>query len=285
MSFGVVEVRRMLARLASFIALLSMSIPLYSQAQQPSDYMPRATIQHSGGSATLIANSPDPLSQAITAIEREYGWVVNFEGPPIFSRYDTVDAGSDSFRTAHPRSGVTKPGLLRPSGGAFQSTYPESSVAPCLQCALLLQADEKQVLDKIVADYNRSSNPGNFVVRELADGTYSVIGTAVRDDEGHLQQVSPILDSQISIPTGTRDLMTTVKLIAGALTAKTGVKIIVGSGFGGNAARRFRDEMVTIGQENSPARDLLMTTLAAFKKTSWLMFYEPGDRYYFLMIR
>jgi hypothetical protein len=245
-----------------------------SQQQPSSNYIQKAVVQHSGRSATVMANDPRPLNQAIAAIRAEYGWVVDYEESPYRGdSSDTITLKPPSLQVARQGSG-----LLIPGGGAFQSTYPEGPEvfdSPSIA--------EPQILGKIVSDYNQSSNPGNFTVRELGDGTYTVVGTAVRNSTGRLQLVNPILDTLISLPTGTRAVRVTLALIADALTAKSGVKVKA-YGLDGNLPPALRLE-VTVGGDNVSTRDLLMATADGIRmKTYWVLLYNPTGQLYTLTI-
>jgi hypothetical protein len=138
------------------------------------------------------------------------------------------------------------------AGGTFQSEYPE---APNTATSAL---EEEKVLNKIIADYNQSGNPGKFRVVKEPEGRFAVIGQYVKDDAGRDEYVSPILDTPISIPTETRGALETVYLIVEQLSAKTGIKI--GYLDWGNSILRSR---LTLGGQNIPARSLLMQTLAS----------------------
>ena len=65
------------------VLLLSLVVPLVLPAQSPSkpSFMNAAVVQHNGTGATLTANDPRPLMQAVEAISQEYGWIVDFEDP------------------------------------------------------------------------------------------------------------------------------------------------------------------------------------------------------------
>lgn len=97
-----------------------------SRAQQPApseSFMKQAVIVHHGGTATVTANAEDPLAQALLAISREYGWLVDYQG-----------------LGAHP--------------GTFQCDYDE---APTIKTP----EGEKAVLQTVVSEYNRQ-HPGMY---------------------------------------------------------------------------------------------------------------------------
>ena len=235
----------------SALAVLLISAALYAQtAPEAHSYISRGIVERDGTSTRVIANDPRPLSQAVDALEDEYGWLgwlIDYEDPPYESKYDLMDHTASHWRIGHPDSkGVT---VL--SGGHFESWYSE---VPGAQWT----PDEiEKVLNKVVSDYNRSGNPGKFIVRREERNRYAIIGTAIRDDAGHEKLVAAILDTPISLTREERRADLTLQLICERLSAKLGIKASYGSG-GDNVARQSK---VTVGGENLPARTLLLQTV------------------------
>lgn len=210
-------------------------------------YMETAVIHHENGSAIVVANSPRPLSQALSAIRRAYGWVVDYEDPLYTS--------SELTSNFDPR--FPSRAFKVPAGGTFQSTYPETPY-------MWSRTDNEQaVLDKIVADYNQSGNPGRFIVRAQVDGSYTVVGT----EPG--ATAPPILSTPISFPSGTRSLGDTLHLITGAVSAASGVALYVSGSPG--IVRRLIQSQVTIGANGVPARYVLVQ---AFTQANWKVAWD-----------
>jgi hypothetical protein len=254
------------------IAFITIVSSFSAQAQdvvqeRHARYMDRADVRHLDNSVTVAANSPRPLAQAITALSEEYGWVIDFEDPPYYSNYDLVDDTDSKWRAAHPSA----KGVTAIAGNEFQSQFPES------QGTGTSVTDEERVLEKVTSDYNQSTNPGKFSVRNEGDGRFAVIGTDVNDETGQDQAISPILDTPISIPEETRDAYGTIETILDALTAKTNIKVSPGL-VPGNALSRTQ---VSIGGQSVPARVLLLRTLSAVKvKLYWVLYYDHDVQLY-----
>ncbi len=231
-------------------------------------YMDRANILHNQGLATVDANDPRPLLQAVTAVREEYGWAVDYEDPPYSG---TVDLVRDSSMCRQPCG----KGFLIPAGGAFQSTYPEG---PDMWSSANA---ELQTLEKIVSDYNATQNPGKFVVREQADGSYAVIGDYVENSAGAEVSVPPILDIPISLPSSTRSAAVTTDLILDALNKASGT--VVGSGIW--PLNALAQSQVTVGGSNVPARDLLLQTIDQIKsvKLVWELLGDSSSFYLSLL--
>src|SRR5579863_6641233 len=84
-----------------------------------SRYLDRAEVQHVANSVTVTANSPRPLAQSLTALSEEYSWVIDFEDPPYYSRYDLVDDTDPKWRAANPAA----KGVTVVAGDTFQSQF------------------------------------------------------------------------------------------------------------------------------------------------------------------
>jgi hypothetical protein len=267
-------------RMFVFYVLLFVPSLLFAQSPSKSSFMDAAVIQHHGPVGTLTANDPRPLMQAIEAISREYGWIVDFEDPLYQSHFDLVDSTDPKWRASHPN----EKGATRVSGGLFQSNFPEPS-------SITSGDAEEQVLQKLVADYNSSGNPGKFVVRKEGEGRYVVIGASRRDENGQDEAVNVLLDTPISLPMQQRDAKETLRLIVDTLSAKAGVKIYLGTI--GLSSNPLQDAELTIGGTNVPARTLLLQALKDVGTTSphfggifvWNFLFDADTNAYWLRPR
>lgn len=247
------------------IAFAAIMASFYSQVQnvqeRHSRYMERAEVRHLANSATVTADSPRPLAQALTALSEEFAWTIDYEDPPSYNEYDLVDDTAAAWRASHPTAkGVT---VIR--GETFESQFDETPNAGASP------AEEEHILDTVVSDYNKSTNPGRFTVRNEGDGRFAIVGTGVKDENGQDQAVSPILDTPISVQTDTRDALTTIRIILDALTVNSQTKVVMGM----MAVNALSNSKVTIGGDNIPARVLLLQTLSSAKrKLYWDLLYD-----------
>jgi hypothetical protein len=232
----------------AFATMLFFTALYGQQVDSRHHFMPKALVKHQAGSATVIANDPRPLFQAITAVREEYGWAVNYEDPPYFRKYDLVDDTDPQWRAAHPGS----KGVTIPAGGFFQSSYPEGQI-------IYTASGEEEVLRKIVSDCNRTNNPGKFRVLRNGNGSFSVIGISSRNANGNLQNVIPILETRISLPNSKRSGAQTVNLILIVLSARLGKTVVLGT----MAVNLMMQAQIEIGGDNVSARSLLVQMLDA----------------------
>lgn len=256
---------------AGLVLLLSCGLLCAQADLRKRSYMQRGVVRHHVDSATVLANDPRPLSQAITAVSEEYGWVVHFEEPPYQSNLELVDDTAPQWRAAHPNV----KGVRIAAGGAFHTEYPEK---PNLATSA---AEEERVLKKIVMDCNQSGNPGKYGLRRLPDDSFLIAGTSVKDDTGADVPVSAILDTPISFPGETRSVAQTITLITRELSEATGIRVLMGT----MPINLFFQSQVAIGGENVPARSLLQQALAGTKRQlHWVLYYDPDRPSYGLNV-
>src|SRR5664279_6285613 len=146
------------ATVAKRCALLLAACVLILAADKPASQKPifwsRATISETDGNIAVRANDPRPLDQAIIAIRQKCGWIVDYEDPPYGSN-ELVDDTDPDWRKTHPEAN----GVTRVAGGLFITTF---SSGDDMSSGSL---DEKRALDKVVADYEASANPGRFTLK------------------------------------------------------------------------------------------------------------------------
>ena len=257
-----------------FLIVAFITIPANFPAQVQNDiqarhgkYMERAEVRHLADSITVTANDARPLAQAVTALSEEFGWAIDFEDPPYYSKYDLVDDTAPQWQAAHPN---TK-GVTVIAGDTFQTQFLKTPVTGTSR------AEAERFLDSVVSDYNASANPGRFTVRHEGDGRFAIVGTYVKDENGQDQTISPILDTPISIQTETRDANTTIEIILNALTVKNRTEVVPFM----VPQKALAQSQVTVGGENIPARFLLLQTLSAAKmKVYWRLYYDRDVNMY-----
>lgn len=258
----------MLSNAAGMFIVASMLAS--ASAQSGVKYMDRAVIQRSGSSTTVTADAPVPLLQALTSVRLEYGWRVNWEQAPGFSRLDVEDATAPDWRSAHPDA----KGVTRPSGGIFVSNLPSVSDPANVEAEFL-------VLAKLLEDYNATENPGKYKLRTDPGGQFTVVGVGVRDDRGALQDVSPVLDSAVTVAREPRNLYDTVVAILEAVHSETGKTVIMMS----VPNNEFRDTRLTLGGKRVAARLLLQEALAYTQRPlQYDLSYDPDDPVYILNV-
>lgn len=250
--------------LATCVLILATNKP----ASQKPIFWSRATVAEPDRSIVVRANDPRPLDQAIIAIRQKYGWIVDYEDPP-YGFNELVDDTDPNWRKAHPEAN----GVTRVAGGLFTTTFDlgidMSSGSP----------DEERALDKIVADYEASANPGRFMLKRESSGRFSVVGVGIRDSNGSEKSVTPILDDRISLPLQERTVSDTIQLILQAVSENSEYKVVVGSA-PLNLALQTRTK---VGGDNVPARQLLTKAASATRfPLVWALLYDADMHCYFI---
>lgn len=232
-------------------------------------FLDHALIRHDGTEVTVLASDSLPLFQALSGVRLEYGWQINWESAPGYSRFDLVDDTDPGWRTAHPG----EKGVTRPAGGQFTATFPEPKEAS--------DSADRDVLARLVDEYNATDNPGKYALRVDADGQFAVVGTRVRDEAGALQDIQPLLDTPVTIAKIPRNVQDTIESILGALRSVTGKKVL----FAVASSSLFINTQVTMGGDRIPARELLKKALASTKRPlQYDLGFDPDVPVYLLSV-
>lgn len=241
-----------------------------SQSTTRQVYMDRALIERSNSLITVTANAPLPLYQAISAIREGYGWRINWEQAPGYSRFDVVDDTGPKWRAAHPDI----KGVTRPAGGRFNTAFLEPTDPASL-------SSEVDALTRLLEDYNATDNPGKYVLYDDRNGHIAIVGTKVRNEAGELQTVPALLDTPLTIDRAARNAYETVRAILAALSATTGKKIIVMS----VPNNILANAQLAVGGHNIPARKLLQQVLDDTHRPLYYDFgYDPDVPVYVLNV-
>jgi hypothetical protein len=196
-----------------------------------------------------------PLAEAVTVLERQYGWRINYEDPPYTDAADLVDSTDPNYR------GTWR--AIDPRGGLLEIHY---SISP-----LTGEPTEspQRFLQMLVDDHNRRGNAGRFQVSAIGD-RYSV-----RPVQGSA------LDASITVPERRRTFQEALKVVLQAVSEAAGIAVRPGAGLGQPRSDRF-----AFGASGEPARDVLMRLLQTQKgyRFSWQMLYAPKWGGYFFSI-
>ncbi len=232
------------------VTILAVLLSGAASAQSTSSpvFLDHALVKHGGSEVTIVANDSTPLFQAISALRLEFGWQINWESAPGYSRFDVADDTDSKWRAAHPN----EKGVTRPAGGLFTASFAEPSDPK----------GERDALVKLIDEYNATENPGKYVLLVDPTGQLTVVGKQIRDDTGALREVSPLLDTQITLPKASRNVYETIESILDAVQSATGKKILLAT----VSSSLFINTQVAMGGETHPARDLLKQALASTKR-------------------
>lgn len=229
-----------------------------------------AEITHNGQTVRTSASNARPLDQTVSAVDEEYGWHVDYEDPVYDSNTETTDQADAAWRNLHPNE--TR--IMIPNGSAYQAEYAEVQGKGG-------KINQLQVVQTIIAAYNQSSNPGYFFLDEEPGGV-SVVGVSRSHGIAQESQKEAFLSTKISLPITQRTLDATLDVVLSAVTEKTGIKAVIGSG----PTPQFMQKVVTtVGGNDVIARDLLRQSLDQSGRTwLWSLLYEPTYHTYYLNV-
>jgi hypothetical protein len=237
-------------------------------AGNPTRPVSEAKVERNGATVTIAARAARPLDRALIALRGEYGWIVDYEDPP-YDSHDLVDSTDPNWRQAHPNA----KGVTRVAGGSFTTAFELGGGAT------LESAEGQRALGQVVGDYNRSGNPGKFVIKSEGLQRYSVVGVAANESGVSETSVTPILDTRIAIPAGEYGVAEAIKRILRVVSDKSGEKITLGSG----PVNLMFHAKVNLGDDEQPARELLAQAAAVTRfPLVWRLLYSADMHTYFL---
>jgi hypothetical protein len=255
------------------VTLVFLASVAAAQAAAPvrPDFLEYVRIEQKDRQVSVFANSPRPLDQAIEAIRREYGWVIDYEDP-VYAPSDLVDDTDPTWRESHPNG----KGVTRVAGGVFRA---ELSMGNDMSIG---SSDEESVLDKTIADYRTSGNPGAFILKREDDNRYAVVGVDTKHSITDNQQVAPVFNSRIAIPLRERTIAEALEEIVRAVSQKSGITVELGEA----PVNLIVQTRLKIGGEERPAREFLTQLASATRfPTVWRLLYDADPGMYFLSLQ
>ncbi len=251
-------------------------------------------------SKTVEVTDPRPVAKAIEMLETIYGLAITYDDPVAVHESQLQDVTEQVQRTPDPSHRVI---VQKDVTLSFTYKLPTSESGSGNETGQALTGTEAKVADaltSILDGYAAAGGPVNFTVRE-EDGVFHVVPTNFVNKEGKLQQMTPILDTKITVAQKQRSAAGLVNEICQTLSQTTGIS--VDADFPINF---FAQHTTTISGADVTARSLLnqlLTELAApisvdtvvqrpdgrkeswnrvaYKggPMSWKLFYGPGFGY------
>lgn len=211
----------------------------------------------------LFVEDPRPIAKAVEILAVRHAWRMTYEDPPYVYANDVID------KTVNPVPGL--PRALSPIGGRIDFDYevPRSG-----------KPDPAALIQKVFDAHMLRGNPGTFSVKQRNE-TFHIVPAQIKDNQGRLVDITPVLDTTITIPRLERNLADTFRTVFSAVDQKTQAKIL----FGSIPANLFIYTKTIQEATNEPARDVLLRALDATKiKLSWKLFYDPGTKKYYINV-
>jgi hypothetical protein len=248
-------------------------------------------------SKTVEVTDPRPVAKAIEQLEAIYGVPITYDDPVTVHESQLQDVTEQVQRTPNPSHRVIvqrestlsfsyKPLFFGSSSGSGQQQTPNG-----------IEAKVADALSSVLDGYANAGGPVTFTVTK-EDGIFHVVPANFLNKDGKLQQMTPILDTKITILPKQRSRISLLQEICQALTEETGIQVDEGVG-------PYIMGQTTISGSDVTARSLLDQLFAELAKSvlhettvhgpdgqmipyktvdkgsllSWQLFYGPGFGY------
>lgn len=227
---------------------------------------PEVLFTYADGRMTVSSSVPRPAWLIIMGLRERYAWKVNYEDPPIVYKGDYVDVTVPTYHPKGPEDHAIDPrtGLL-----SISFPVPSESEAP---------RDPLSILNQLVEAYAGAGLPGRFAVRVVGD-EFDVVPIAVADEQGHLRQVTPLLDTKVAIARKDWNVRELVNELRTQLSGKTSTRVGMGT------VPLNIHERLEAGFQDRPAREVLRAALSRMRGPwAWDVTYGVARKEYFLNI-
>jgi hypothetical protein len=197
---------------------------------------------------TVEVTGRRPVAKAVERVEAIYGWPITYEDPIVANESRLEDAFEGPQNTPYR---VQKKVSL-----SFTYRVPLSRMTWDADTSQRDRDQENAVADaltSVLAGYSASGGPETFAVSEEG-GMFHVVPQNFLTQRGTLQQLTPILDTKITILPKPRTRPELVDEICSAVSRATGIHVGVGS-FPEQGSES--DTPTTISGSNVTARSLL----------------------------
>jgi hypothetical protein len=224
------------------------------EAPNTATHIDHARIQHGPHSATVTAKEARPLDQTVVAMRGEYGWLVDYEDP-VYSGSDLTPVTDDDWHSQFQRA----PGLMRPAGREFYTTYQESAD---------MNTDQARsgVLRQTINDYMHSGNPGTFSLIQTAPGRFAVVGRNYSS--------TPVLDTLVTVDLSGEIEYRALADVLQSVQATTGHKMGLGLVPTNILARCSMNQDFN----NTPARKAILAIFNSCQTTLlWQLLYDANQ--------
>jgi hypothetical protein len=197
--------------------LLVLGVPAPQAASVSHQYADSAHLSTLGSDTYIHANDARPLNQVSILMAKEHNWILDYEDPPYQSLPELAEIQTpDEWRAAH--GGKAFKAII---GGAFDADL-GTNIDPS-------QSNATQVINRMVAAYNGTTNPGHFEVRGGENGRIAIVGVATRNAQGVLVPYPPLLDTTIQLTPKPQTQMDALQDVASQLTKLSGRTVTVGT--------------------------------------------------------
>ncbi|HEX9120312.1 MAG TPA: hypothetical protein VF840_07215 [Terriglobales bacterium] len=171
-----------------------------------------ASVAKSGDEVTLTANSWDPVLAVGRTLADRYGIGVNVEAPKWAFPGDTEDVAVADPEYSAQHGNIHYQVMKR---HVVQVRFLAAGNAP--------PSDVPGLLRQLIEAANKEM-PYAYRL-DATDSDYALVPSRTRNSAGQLEDVQPLLDRHVSIPSASRPIADHAKLMADQLSHQTGLNI------------------------------------------------------------
>ena len=235
-------------RFVFFLASLLASSPIGDE-QNPNEC---ASVTENGDEVTIRAESWDPVFNIGRTLADRYGISVSVEAPKWAFSSDTEDVA------------VADPEFSEQHNNIHYDVMKRHTVEVRFSPSGNMHPDDVAELLRQVANAANKEMPYGY--RLDASGEYALVPTSTRNSNGDLEDVLPLLDRNVTIPSGTRNIAEHAKLMADELSKQTGLH--VGCCQALVAGVPWGTAQISFEANNKPARQVLKQLMVAEQKAN-----------------
>lgn len=238
-------------------ALVALCVAMCQALDAPTS---RTAVQEDAEVRLEVLRAPRPLAEAVRQIEDRFGRVVTYEDGSYVAADDMVDVTEQVRRDGKTDRRVR---VMRSDSISLAYTPTGPSV----------DAQVREVLTRLLAQWNRPPHSGRFRLDEVVGG-YHVVPVARKGKDGDPEPYTSPLDTPITIRPDERDGVEFMTLLAEAISTSSGRRVIEGA----MPMNRLRQAKVVLGADNQTAREVLWKALQAIDPAlSWQFLCEVGE--------
>jgi hypothetical protein len=199
-----------------------------------------------------------PLDAAAFLLAQDYTIHINAEDSPLACSNDVIDTRPSQ------ENALAADHFYLPKGGHLEVLFPVDDHRHVVDAFILL--------DRIVNEANRAL-PYRYRLHQENGEVYSLVPIEARDQHCRLVKITSLLDHRISLPKETRGIFETIRAFDSALTAAAGEQTTTNTQSWMN---RVADFPISIGAQNTPAREILLTIIReTHYRFYWLAREQP----------
>jgi len=206
---------------------------------------------------TAQVKDPRPVAAAALMLEAAYGVPITYEDPLAVNESQLEDVTEQVQRTPDPSHRVIVQKQVAMSFSYMKLDTNSRLEHRSEQRQAEIEADVSSALSNVLQNYAVAGGPVTFSVTE-ENGVFHILPRNFLNKRGRPQQMSPVLDTKLTIAPKPRSRQTLLNEIVQGVTQTTGIRVVVGTiPFNAN----IMEKQTSISGTDVTARSLLIRLL------------------------